>query len=263
VSVRFLSPQEEKTSTSTYPKMGHQKSRNGSDKKEWHVQPVSRQLEEQLSLSVGYRRSDVNQRDLSCENLLMNKRHLGNLSQAVCGKNGSLDPFDSLAVKVDSNAYDLLHFYRLFPMAWDSQPYALNQNNLDGDSGNIVSSCMSSKLHFYTFLSLSAAVMETLGVTEIGFSRAVVYSQYALTEIQIHLRHEQVNEPELLHGVSTLSIAAAIQGDVAAARAHLEAAKYLVDRLGGFEALRPMIAQHIRYGDFHLAVETLCLPVLF
>lgn len=255
-------PQGEKASTSsTYPKVGRQKSRHGSDKKEWHGQRVSRELEEQLNLSVGCRRSDVNRSDLSRENLLMSKRHLGNLSLAVCGKNGALDPFDSLAVKVDSNAYDLLHFYKLFPMAWDSQPYALNQNNLDGDNGNIVSSCMSSKLHFYTFLSLSAAVMETLGITEIGFPRAVVYSQYALTEIQIHLRREQVNEPELLHGVSTLSIAAAIQGDVAAARAHLRAAKYLVDRLGGFEALSPMIAQHIRYSDFHLAIETLSPPV--
>jgi hypothetical protein len=136
---------------------------------------------------------------------------LGKLSLVICGRNAALDPFDSLAVKVDSNAYDLLQFYRLFPMAWDLQPYAPNQSNLDGDNGNIVSSCMSSRLRFYTFLSLSVAVMETLGITKISFPRATLYSQRALTEILIHLRSGHVNEPELLHGVSTLSIAAAIQ----------------------------------------------------
>ena len=229
---------------------------------EANAKSIKRQPEEQLSLSVRSRRSDARQKNLFRENDLIRRGDSSILPLAVCGKNGALDPFDSLAVKIDSHGYDHLQFYRQSsPWAWELQPYALNHNNLDGDSGDIVSSCMSSKLHYYTFLSLSAAVMETLGIAEINFPHATLYSHRALTEMQVQLRHEPVNEQELLHGVSTLSIAAALQGDAVAARAHLRAAKYLVERLGGFDALKPSTTQRIRYGDFHLALETLSPPV--
>lgn len=235
--------------------------RNVDNTKEANGQSISRQPEEQLSLSVTSRRSDAKQRSLIRDNLVK-RGNSRNLSLAVCGSNGSLDPFNSFAVKVDSNAYELLQFYkRSPPMAWDSQPYAPRHDNLDNDNGSILTSCFSSKLHFYTFLSLSAALMETVGLTDVNFPPATLYSQCALAEMRIQLRSEQVNEQELLHGTSTLSIAAAIQGDVIAAQAHLRAAKYLVDRLGGFKALRPLIVQRIRYGDFHLAIETLSSPI--
>lgn len=244
-------------------KLPHQTRPHSRDKKKGsNDQSTREQPEGHLSLSVRSDRSDAKQRTPRRKSLLFKRGNLSNLSLAVCGSSGSLDPFDSLAVKVDSNVYDLLQFYERSPsMAWDSQPYAPTHNNPSGSNGSIVSSCMSSKLHFYAFLSLSAALMETLGITEITFPRAALYSQYALTEIRLQLRNEQVKEPELLQGVSTLSIAAALQDDVTAARAHLRAAKYLVERLGGLEALMPLIAQRIRYGDFHLAIETLSPPI--
>jgi hypothetical protein len=248
---------------SSYRRLPDQTSKHGSDKiQDSNVQSISRQPEEQLSLSVRSRRSNVKRRNLSLENFFIKGGDLSNLSPTACGKNGAQDPFDSSAVKIDSNTYELLQFYRTSPsMAWDLQPYASNQNTLDGDTGNIVNSCMSSKLHFYTFLSLSAAIMETLGIIKIKTPRATLYSQLALAEMQIQLRSEHIDEQELLHGVSTLSIAAALQGDRVAAQAHLRAAKYLVERLGGFEALMPLIAQRLKYGDFHLAIETLSPPV--
>ena len=222
---------------------------------------VSRKAEEHSGLSVPSCRSDIEHRSLSRENGSIRRKDPPNLSPAVCGRNRAWDPFDSLAVKVDSYAHDLVQFYRSSPWAWELQPYAPRNNNLQGDSGDIISSSMSSKLRWYTLLSLSAAIMGTIATTEVNPPRATLYSHLAITEMQRQLRYEFVDEQELLQGVSTLSIAAALQGEAVAARAHLQAAKYLVDRLGGFESLPSSIAQRIRYGDFHLALETLSPPV--
>ena len=222
---------------------------------------LSKQLDEKLGLSLQPRRSDAKRRSLRNKNDRIGSGDPSDFLLAVCGKNGAVDPFDSLPVKVDSDAHNLLQFYRSSAWAWDSQPYALGHSNLNGDSGDILSGCLSSKLHYYTFLSLSAAVMEALGIKDVNFPRATLYSHHAVTEMQIQLRHEDVDDQELLHGVSMLSIAAALQRDVVAARAHLQAAKYLVERLGGFGGLSPSIAQHIKYGDFHLSLETLSPPV--
>ena len=223
---------------------------------------LSRQLEEKLDLSLQSRRSHAKQRSRRHDDGHHEREDPSDFSVVVCGMNGAVDPFDSLAVKVDSHAHNLLQFYRSSPWAWDSQPYALGHSNLNSDSGDILSGCMSSRLHYYTFLSLSAAVMEVLGIKDINFPRATLYAHQAVTEMQIQLRHEDVDEQDLLHGVSTLSIAAALQRDVVAARAHLQAAKYLVERLGGFGGLRRSIVQHISYGDFHLSLETLS-PTVF
>ena len=205
-------------------------------------------------LSASARRRDPKQRVWGRRGIPFN-RDSSSLPLVVCGKNGTLDPFDCLAVKVDSNAYELLQFYKCTPMAWNSHPFASNQDSLGSDIVNVY---MSSKLQFYTFLCLSAAMMDAIGNARTNFS---IYSHWALTEMQKQLRQEHFNEQELLHGVSTLSIAAILQGDVVAARAHFQAARHLVDRLGGLEASAPLISQLIKYGDFHLAIQTLCPPV--
>ena len=200
------------------------------------------------------------------DSLPVKRRSLRPLLPQVFRMNHALDPFECMAVKVDSNAYDLLQFYlgytKLAPMAWDSEPYGPSRSHREPDEVSVVRKSMSNNLHFYTFLSLIAAIMETLGIGDYAGRGGPLYSQRALEEMQKQFRNDPVDEGELLYGISRMAIAAVLQGDEFGAQAHLRAAKYFVDKGGGFgAAVTPSIARRIKYADLHLAVETLSAPI--
>ena len=187
------------------------------------------------------------------------------LPPQICGENMSLDPFDCTAIRFDPNSYSLLQFYleytSLAPMAWDAAPFGRTRSKLDLDDANIVETCIGNKFHFFTFFSLVTAIMEALGISEMAGRLGPFYSHQALAEMQQQLGQEEVNEEELLYGISRMSIAAVLRHDEFGARAHLRAAKHFVNKLGGFEVLSPINSQRIKYGDLHLAVETLSAPI--
>ena len=179
---------------------------------------------------------------------------------------GSVDPFDALPVSINQQSHALIQFYLAHtsncPWVWETRP----PKTLDGDSPNTyrttVAQSLQSPLRFSTFLSLTSVLMKIFGSSDLGTTLGPMYVQQALKEIKDEITSGTKNQEELLYGVSRMSLAAVLDEDDVGARAHLKAARHLLDNAPWSHIYDSSITACLSYGDMHLAVASISAPML-
>ena len=165
----------------------------------------------------------------------------------------------------DSEDLVLMRSYVQFaancPVAWESDLY----NNKRGPG-------MMTDLDVYRMhtdnpvtkvahLAMATATLHLFQPETFPFQLQLKYLQLAIVEVRKRIVKRSFEVSDLLHGISQIFLASVLIGDEIAARAHLKAAKDLVDEQGGMQNVCPPTVHALQYGDLHLAVETVSPPV--
>ena len=146
------------------------------------------------------------------------------------------------------------------PVAWDSETYIDTSHSSDMTSMDVLRLHHDNPVTRMAHLAMATATLHLFQPNMFPSQLQFKYLQLAIAEVRARIlkRNFQIND--LLHGISQIFLATVLIGDVTAARAHLRAAKDLVIEQGGFDAIWPTTARSLKYGDFHLAVETISPP---
>jgi hypothetical protein len=165
------------------------------------------------------------------------------LVRQIIGKGRTADPFDCTAMRVDSNAFQLIHFYLIFNNHQDASAQN-SRNNFPRDPATsgpavMVLSALSNELHMFSLLSYIATcgIIDVGRLGSIGHARSPYFVQKALTGLQERLLSDANGNIDLLYDAALLGGTAVHRGEFEAAKAHRRATKFLVESLGGFHAI--------------------------
>ena len=111
-------------------------------------------------------------------------------------------------------------------------------------------------------LALAAAALHLFEPSHYPPQLHIKYLQLAVVEIRKHISRSSFIIDDLVQGIAKVFLATTLHGDEVSARAHLSAAMHLVNQAGGLDAIPPAASAALRYGDLHLAVETVS-PLTF
>lgn len=170
----------------------------------------------------------------------------------------------SIPIK-DSEDLVLMRSYVQFaancPVAWESDLY----NNKRGPGAmtdlDVYRMHTDSPVTKVAHLALATATLHLFQPETFPFQLQLKYLQLAIVEVRKRIVKRSFEVSDLLHGISQIFLASVLIGDEIAARAHLKAAKDLVDEQGGMHNVCPPTVHALQYGDLHLAVGTVSPPV--
>jgi hypothetical protein len=189
------------------------------------------------------------------------------LLRPIIGKGQAADPFDCTAMRLDSDMFQLIHFYLNSTNHQDVSADILNLK-VSGNPGTcgpatIVSGALSDELHMFSLLAYVATsgVMDDTRSGGIGSPRSAYFVQKALAHLQKRLRSTRTGDFELLHAAALLGGTAIHRNEFDAAKVHRRATKYLVESMGGFQSLPPHLVGPILGLDLSLSVSTLRQPL--
>ena len=151
-----------------------------------------------------------------------------------------------------------VEFAAACPMAWDTELYGGRYKHVQDQT--ISTFDARSPIAHVAQLALATTTLHMFFPHLYPAQLYLKHIQRAIGTIRRHIRDDKYLIDDLLHGISQLFLATVLSGDETAARAHLGAAKQLLDQKGGFDRIDPSTTQTLRYGDMHLAVETLKPP---
>ena len=190
--------------------------------------------------------------------------------QQVVPQGQATDPFNSTALRVNSDALYLVRFYRMWT-THDAEDYAQTwedafaNDRLASSFNMIVADAMSNELHMYSLLSHAATLMEKRYMGAISSQRTTFIVRQALKALQHRLGSSNSEDAatllDLLYDTANLGIAAMHRGEDQAALIHLRASKYLIDKLGGFQAVPPHLVPTILATDLYTSTSNLICPV--
>jgi Fungal Zn(2)-Cys(6) binuclear cluster domain len=175
-------------------------------------------------------------------------------------------PFAMVTIK-DSEDLFLMQMYVQFaakcPVAWESDLYGPKQNISPGEMTNkdIIALNRGNPVTRVGHLAMATATLHLFQPQTFPAQLQIKYLQLAIVEVRKRILKHDFDVTDLLHGISKIFLASVLIGDEVAARAHLKAAKELVDQRGGLDAICAPTAQALKYGDLHLAVETVSSPM--
>jgi hypothetical protein len=189
------------------------------------------------------------------------------LLQPIIGKGQAVDPFDCTALRLDSDMFQMIHFYLNSTshqdVSADILSHKVSGNPAACGPAAIVSSALSDELHMFSLLSYVATcgVMDDTRSGGIGSPRSAYFVQKALTHLQKRLHSTRTRDFELLHAAALLGGTAIHRNEIDAAKVHRRATKYLVDTMGGFRSIPPHLVGPILGLDLSLSVSTLSQPL--
>ena len=182
------------------------------------------------------------------------------IPHTICGKGSAIDPFDSTALKLNSEAFDHMQFYLAWgrPIANTRQSYGLVGNMMDKQVDGLVKSCMSSKLRSHALLSFVTAMMGFLDIKHDSVQhQGTLHHQNALETLRGRVLDHSCEPRTLVYDIALLCRAATYRRDDFAALAHVYALKKIIDQIGGFQALDIMETRYILFTDHRLAYARL------
>ncbi len=184
------------------------------------------------------------------------------LIRSICGKDEAVDPFDSVATKLDFDATERLKFYLHWgrPIAWQRQSYGAIGSVMDIQVVRTIEKCMSDELRGLTLLSYVAALMEYLQLGQNFKQDGTSYHQRALRSLRATIQKEPSTTSTLLYDICLLCRAARCRNDEFGALTHLRAIRQIVDEAGGLEKLDAMVTKYVLFTDRRLAYARLTPP---
>ena len=147
------------------------------------------------------------------------------------------------------------------PVAWESDLYGQKHGPSGMTNQDIIGLHANSPVTRLAHLAMATATLHLFQPQIFSSQLQLKYLQLAIAEVRKRIIKHTYEMSDLLHGISQIFLASVLIGDDVAARAHLSAAKELVDQQGGIDACCTPTAQALKYGDLHLAVETVSPPV--
>ena len=156
-----------------------------------------------------------------------------------------------------------LQFTAKFPVAWDSDLYPPKQNLGPAemtDKDTLILHA-NSPVTRAAHLAMATATLHLFHPKIFPSQLQLKYLHLAIVKVRTLMFKRNFEVTDLLHAISKIFLASVLLGDEVAARAHLKAAKELVDQRGGLDAIYPPTARALKYGDLHLAVETVSPPI--
>jgi hypothetical protein len=186
----------------------------------------------------------------------------------ICGRDETLDPFDSAAAKIDFGIYDIIQFYlaRVHPTSWTAKSYASARLGLDQEAFEIVKGCMADRARLYALVACTAAYMEhaDAGVCKNKAQPSAFYLQNAIIAVreQVQSNSKESSGSDVLQSIVIMAVCAQFLQDYAASLAHLRATKHLIQKRGGLAAVESGILRTIVRADVGRAVVTLEAPVV-
>ena len=127
------------------------------------------------------------------------------------------------------------------PSAFNTKPQGPH-DTLDVGSIEHVSLSLADKARFYSLIACTAAYRGSLD-EEDQKGRAAFYLGRALVVVREQLHHNAFVKKDSLYALVNMAICAQFLGDYPASLAHLRAAKFVVDREGGFSSLEVPIVR--------------------
>ena len=165
----------------------------------------------------------------------------------------------------DSEDLVLMRLYVRFaancPVAWESDLYSNKRAPGAMTDLDVSRMHLNSPVTKVAHLAMATATLHLFQPETFPFQLQLKYLQLAIVEVRKRIVKRSFEISDLLHGISQIFLASVLIGDEIAARAHLKAAKDLVDEKGGMQAVCPPTVHALQYGDLHLAVETVSAPV--
>jgi hypothetical protein len=189
------------------------------------------------------------------------------LLRPIIGKGQAADPFDCTAIRLDSDMFQLIHFYLSSTnhqdVSADIWSHKVSRSPATCGPATIVSSALSDELHLFSLLSYVATcgVMDDTRSGGIGSPRSAYFVEKALAHLQERLRSTRTRDFGLLHATALLGGTAIHRNELDAAKAHRRATKHLVDTMGGFRSIPPHLVGPILGLDLSLSVSTLRQPL--
>jgi hypothetical protein len=147
------------------------------------------------------------------------------------------------------------------PVAWESDLYGARVKPAEMTDLDIMKLHEQTPLTRVAHLAMATATLHLFQPEIFPDQLRFKYVMLAISEVRSRIGTRSFDVSDLLHGISQLFLASVLSGDETAARAHLSAAKQLVDQQGGIDRAYGPTQHLLRYGDFQLAIETVQPPV--
>jgi hypothetical protein len=158
-----------------------------------------------------------------------------------------------------------LDFVSKSPMSWESELFRPDKPPAYVDETGVLiikreSPSSSLPIRHRSYLALAASTLHLFEPRTFPAQVHLKYLQSAVIEIRKQISRDTFVLDDLLHSISRVFLAAVLQGEETSARSHLAAAIALVKLkhpVQGFNAIDPTVAAALKYGDLHLAIETI------
>ena len=124
---------------------------------------------------------------------------------------------------------------RRHPVAFNANPQGTGDTP-DVEYIDHVSMCLADKARFFSLIASVAAYRGSLD-KEGQKGRAAVYLGQAVVAVREQIQHNAFVKKDSLYTLVNMAICAEFLGDYPATRAHIRAAKFVVDREGGLSSL--------------------------
>ena len=147
------------------------------------------------------------------------------------------------------------------PVAWEADLYSQKRGPAMMTNRDIYRMHLNTPVTRVAHLAMATATLHLFKPEVYPFQLQLKYLGLAIIEVRKRIVKRSFDVSDLLHGISQIFLASVLIGDEIAARAHLKAAKDLVEEQGGIDEICLPTAHALKYGDLHLAVETVSPPV--